>query len=93
MSRLVKCGYCNHWECSCYRSSPVMDDSGPDAEIATLREKLERAEDDTRRLMEALKPFAECERLWMNEGKRSEIRMDWLTAANAAIAQSKEPVA
>ncbi len=43
------------------------------------------AEKREERLRAALKPFADVERLWMNEGKRAEIRMDWLTVARELI--------
>lgn len=53
-----------------------------DAERAALTE----TQAITQKLVEALEPFAECNRAWIEDGKRAEIRFDWLQRAADAIA-------
>ncbi len=41
--------------------------------------------EENQQLRAALKPFADAEKAWVNQGERVEIRMDWLTRARELV--------
>ena len=56
--------------------------------IRALHVERDEARAQAARLAEALQPFAAVQKAWMEEGRQSQIRMDWLTSVCEALAST-----